>query len=199
LDAVRQRKLILDVRPRHEAAAGTLPGAVNVPLAKGFAVRVGTVLAFDAPLTLLAANEEEANRAKRYLSLVGYEVEAWLGADVLAAYTAQGGRLETIPAVSAAQVRENPEEALILDVRGATEVAAGRIPDSIHIPLGDLPRRAGELPRDRPIVVHCASGARSAVAVTLLRRLGFPDVVNLEGGFTAYRRLVESDRPTVPA
>jgi hydroxyacylglutathione hydrolase len=200
LDAVRRGAMVLDVRPRHLAAAGTLPAAINVPLATGFAVRVGSVLPFDQPLFVLAGNEGDANAAKRYLALVGYDaVLGWFGPDVPTAYAAQVGPLETIRSVSAEQVREDSGEMLILDVRGASEVAAGRIEGSVHIPLGDLPGWAIDLPRDRAIVVHCASGSRSAVAVTLLQRAGFSNVANLEGGYTAYRRLAEADAPAVPA
>jgi hydroxyacylglutathione hydrolase len=57
----------------------------------------------------------------------------------------------------------------------------------LHIPLGALPDRIAEVPRERPLVVYCRTGARSMIAAGLLQAHGFRDVVNLAGGFKAWR------------
>jgi len=62
-----------------------------------------------------------------------------------------------------------------------------REPRSALIPLPELPARAGELAKDRPIVTVCRSGARSAQAVVLLQKAGFKDVANLQGGMLRWR------------
>jgi rhodanese-related sulfurtransferase len=54
--------------------------------------------------------------------------------------------------------------------------------ESIHIPLGYVKDRAQEIPRNQRLVVHCASGGRSPIAVSLLQQLGYDDVVELQGG-----------------
>jgi len=72
-------------------------------------------------------------------------------------------------------------EAWLLDVREPDEWAAGRAPGAVHVPLGALPVRAGELPRDRVVVAVCRSGNRSRVATGLLGSLGL-DARNLRGG-----------------
>ena len=71
---------------------------------------------------------------------------------------------------------------VILDVREPFEAAICRLPGAILIPLGELPRRLGELDPHSEIVVHCKSGTRSARAVGLLREQGFTRAVNLTGG-----------------
>jgi rhodanese-related sulfurtransferase len=76
--------------------------------------------------------------------------------------------------------------ALALDVREPAEWRAGRIPDAVHIPPGELPHRAHELPRDRRIVAVCRSGNRSGLATAALRRAGY-EVDNLCGGLKAWR------------
>lgn len=77
------------------------------------------------------------------------------------------------------------EGALVLDVRTAREYAAGHYPDAVNIPLAELPHRLKELPdRQQPLVVHCHSGARSAVAVALLHKAGYTQAVNA-GGLSA--------------
>jgi rhodanese-related sulfurtransferase len=68
--------------------------------------------------------------------------------------------------------------AVIVDVRTPEEFATGAYPHAVNIPVQALARRMGELPRDTPIVVYCASGMRSASAAAALARAGFADVVN---------------------
>jgi len=77
---------------------------------------------------------------------------------------------------------------VLLDVRSETEWDAGHLPDALHIHLGTLPGRVAEIPRGRPVLAYCRSGARSAIAQSLLLRAGFDDVRNLEGGWSAWKR-----------
>ncbi|MCX7717255.1 MAG: FAD-dependent oxidoreductase [Candidatus Sumerlaeaceae bacterium] len=78
---------------------------------------------------------------------------------------------------------------VLLDVREKAEVEAGRIPGSIHIPLGELRARLGELPRDREIIVHCQSGQRSYFASRILAQRGFR-VRNLTGSYKTWKAAV---------
>jgi rhodanese-related sulfurtransferase len=74
-----------------------------------------------------------------------------------------------------------PENLLVLDVREPLEWAQGRIDGALHIPLGDLIERVGELPADGQILVVCKVGGRSAQATGFLVQSGH-DAVNLDGG-----------------
>lgn len=82
---------------------------------------------------------------------------------------------------------KNPEHAnaAILDVRDLPERAKGAIPNSLHIPLPELRTRMGELPRDRVLLVHCASGQRSYNACRILMQHGF-EVLNLSGSWKTW-------------
>jgi phage shock protein E len=71
--------------------------------------------------------------------------------------------------------------ATVIDVRSPDEFRRGAWPGAVNIPLASLASRVAELPRDRPVVLYCASGARSGAAAGLLRRAGFADVVNAGG------------------
>lgn len=84
----------------------------------------------------------------------------------------------------------NHSDALVLDVREDKEVAAGRIPNAKHIPLGQLGSRMQELAKykDKPIVVNCRSGMRSAGACRMLAKDGFAQVYNLKGGIIAWEK-----------
>ena len=82
----------------------------------------------------------------------------------------------------------NHEDALILDVRENSEFADGHIGKAKHIPLGSVGKRLNELEKfkERPIVVVCRSGNRSSSACRTLRKAGFPNVSNLNGGMIAW-------------
>jgi rhodanese-related sulfurtransferase len=84
----------------------------------------------------------------------------------------------------------NHKNALVLDVREPDEFATGRIGNARNIPLAQLAGRVGELNafKAKPVIVVCASGARSPKAVSLLRAQGFTEVVNLLGGIAAWRQ-----------
>jgi phage shock protein E len=71
--------------------------------------------------------------------------------------------------------------AVVVDVRSPGEFADGAYPGAVNIPVQELGHRAGELPKDRPVVLYCASGARSAFAARLLRSNGWRDVMNAGG------------------
>ena len=77
---------------------------------------------------------------------------------------------------------------LLLDVRDAEEHAQARIPGSVFIPLSQIAQREGELPRDRPILVHCAGGARSHAAARFLQQRGH-QAANLAHGITGWYRM----------
>ena len=75
----------------------------------------------------------------------------------------------------------------LLDVRTAAEHAQGHIPGAVNIPVDELRHRLGELPRDRGIVAYCQVGMRGYLATRILLQSGFPDAVNLGGGYTTWR------------
>jgi rhodanese-related sulfurtransferase len=82
------------------------------------------------------------------------------------------------------------EDALLLDVREDNEWAVGRLPNARHIRLGELSKRLSELEKfkDKPIVVYCRSGNRSARACALLKKSGFGNANSLAGGIMAWEQ-----------
>jgi adenylyltransferase/sulfurtransferase len=87
------------------------------------------------------------------------------------------------------------ETPFILDVREPNEYQINRIPGSTLIPLGELPRRYQELPRDREIVAQCKMGGRSAKAMDFLKTVGFTNVKNLKGGILEWIDKVDPSQP----
>ena len=76
-------------------------------------------------------------------------------------------------------------------MREPWEVALGALPEALAIPMNELPDRLDALPADRPLVVLCHHGQRSAHVTAWLRRLGYDNAVNLEGGIDAWARTVD--------
>lgn len=83
----------------------------------------------------------------------------------------------------------NNDESLVLDVREDNEVREGKIQGAKHIPFGQLDKRIAEIEKnkDKPILVYCRSGQRSAHACATLTKHGFAQVTNLSGGFMAWQ------------
>lgn len=94
--------------------------------------------------------------------------------------------------ISPAQATQliNRNDAAVIDVRDASEYAAGHLLNAQHIPLGELDKRLGELDKlkDKPVILNCQTGGRSASACDILRKAGFTQVHNLEGGIAAWEQ-----------
>jgi len=102
---------------------------------------------------------------------------------------------EVEPTEVARRLKTSPEKIVLLDVREPYERALAVILPSVHIPMGEIPERTDEIPKDREIVVYCHSGSRSMMVAGFLEARGFPSVANLAGGIDAWS--VEVD-PSVP-
>jgi rhodanese-related sulfurtransferase len=83
------------------------------------------------------------------------------------------------------------EGALLLDVREASEVEAGAIAGSRHVPMRQIPESLPDLPRDRLILVLCHVGARSLRVTQFLRANGFGQVSNIAGGIVAWTEQID--------
>ncbi|GAA5139683.1 molybdopterin-synthase adenylyltransferase MoeB [Prosthecobacter algae] len=92
--------------------------------------------------------------------------------------------------------RSRQEDHFLLDVREPDEYAAAQIEGSTLIPLAQITARAAEIPRDKPVLVHCRSGVRSAKAVAALQDLGYTQVWSVAGGILAWAKEID---PTLPA
>ena len=84
----------------------------------------------------------------------------------------------------------NRRDAVVLDVRDASEFASGHIPNARHVPAGEVEKRVKELEKwkQRPVIISCRSGTRSAAASTALRKNGFQEVFTLKGGILGWQQ-----------
>jgi hydroxyacylglutathione hydrolase len=187
--SIRTRWL-LDLRPASEFAEGFVAGSLSLPYSKRFSTWAGSIIPVTDEIVLMSAAGDDVPRAVRDLSRIGFDrIVGWVEAsEALHAWRAAGHPPATIPHLSVTDVESQRTNGpmTIVDVRGRTEWEAGHIGEALHVPLGDLRQRLDELPAT-PLLVHCQSGVRSAVATSLLHRLGRRDAVNVLGGFSAWR------------
>jgi len=99
--------------------------------------------------------------------------------------------MKELPADDAARLLASPNPPLLLDVREPWEVETAAVAGAVCIPMGQVPTRLAELDRDRPVVVMCHHGRRSAQVGFLLERSGFREVINLAGGIDAWSEQVD--------
>jgi glyoxylase-like metal-dependent hydrolase (beta-lactamase superfamily II)/rhodanese-related sulfurtransferase len=186
LEAPPQDAQVLDVRPVDAFAAGHHPGALNVPVSgTRFSTKAAFVLA-DAPVVVVASDEDEAARAVRGLRSVGH-------LDVVG-YVLGGGP-ESLELVSVDQLDELLEAgAELIDVREKDERDTGYIAGSLNIPYRLLALGEANLPRDKPIVTICETGPRAAIAASILAAHGFDAHPVVNGGIDSW---VAAGRPTV--
>ena len=188
LERVKQGALILDAREPAEWASGHLAGSVNIGLSGTYASWVGALISPQRELLLVAPAGREKEAAVR-LGRIGF--------DCIGGFLAQGAeawrdrpellrKSQRFTANELAAVLARQDAPLVLDVRTTTEWDAGHLAGALHIPLPQLEARAAELPRNRPIAVHCKGGYRSMIAVSLLEPMGMGPLSDLEGGYMAW-------------
>jgi hydroxyacylglutathione hydrolase len=178
---------VIDTRTWDEYRHAHLPGSLFAPLNTAFNTVAGSYVPENMPVILIVP-EARVREAVVDLIHVGLDhIVGYATPDMFAEY-ARKGKTAAIAQVEAAEIeREVSEGAFLLDVRRAAELAdVGRIPGSHNIAHTRLLARIHEVPKDRPIVVHCASGSRSAYAAGLLDRFGYK-VTNVAGGFGAWK------------
>jgi hydroxyacylglutathione hydrolase len=186
--AVRGGALVVDTRVPAEFLAEHLEEAINIPLGRSFLTWAGSVLDPEREIVLLVspADRHLAPEAIHDLALIGFDrVLGVMPATDLSALAPRD--LSSIPVMPAADIGAAPN-ATIIDVRSEAEWNEGHIPGARHFPLTQLAARAEELRDLQPIVVHCQGGARSSIAVSVLRAFGIHDVTNADGGYAAWER-----------
>jgi hydroxyacylglutathione hydrolase len=192
--ALRAGATVVDMRDWDEYRRAHVPGTLSIPLNRSFTTWAGWLVPYEQDFYLVAEREQDVAEAVRDLAMIGLDrVSGWFDAGVTGGAAGDGAHriAETSPAELRAAIADGA--VTVLDVRGQAEYDAGHLAGVQHIPLGYLRDRVAELPRDRPVVVHCKAGGRSAIAASVLAAHGFEGVINMDGG---YDRWVAAGLPT---
>jgi hydroxyacylglutathione hydrolase len=155
--------LVVDGRPQEQFKKGHLPGAINIQNGDKFETWLGSIVGPEERFYLVAQDEQELDALISKAAKIGYELlmEGAFVYDQAAGEVSQAFDKETFQA--------NPEAFTVVDIRNGSETRGGKFfPQAITIPLPELRERAGEVPTDKPVVVHCAGGYRSAAGSSIL-------------------------------
>lgn len=193
--------VILDTRPSNDFFASHVPGSVHIALSGQFAAWAGALVGLDREIILVAEDPERTEESRIRLARVGIEHIAGYLDGGISAWERSGRQVAQFAQISAGELRQllvrEPGTQLV-DVRRSGEWDAGHIAQAHLAPLNKFstvvasgPDAAAKLlPNfevDRPVIVHCQGGYRSAIAASLLERAGFSMVVNVIGGFDAWK------------
>jgi hydroxyacylglutathione hydrolase len=183
--------VVVDTRPAMEFAVAHVPGSIHIALTGQYASWAARILGLDTKLIITGEDADHVRESQMRLARVGVENVVGYLENGAAGWIRGGQELDYIPQVTAQDLAELIEterrKIAVLDVREPAEVTSGAIENSIHIPLGELAKRTGELDPSKLLVVHCKGGYRSSIATSLLRRAGFREIANLIGGFDAWK------------
>jgi hydroxyacylglutathione hydrolase len=188
-----QGALLVDVRTDLQFDEAHIPGSVCITILRaGFGTRLAWVADRDQEVVLIGRDDDDGRRAARLAVAVGIRKLGGFLAGGMTSWHAEQrdvGHVERI-GVSELRRREQSADLQILDVREKTEWDEGHIPGSIHVPYHDIGDIPPEIDVKRPLAVICSSGSRSAVAASIVKRLGADEVIHVaDGGVRSWTEL----------
>jgi hydroxyacylglutathione hydrolase len=178
--------VVLDIRHQKQFGAGHIPNSFGIRVDAPLNVWAGWVIPFGSRIVLLGESAEQREDALRQLIRIGYdEVPGYLEGGIEA--WAREYPVETVRSVNAKHLREHLPEVTLVDVRRLSEWEEGHIAGAIHFEGGRLATEELHFPQDKPLAIQCASGNRSMIAISVLKRRGIHNVFQLDGGITQWK------------
>jgi len=187
---LEQGVFALDVRPNADFAAAHVPGSVNIALSGQFASWAGTIIGLSARPVLVAETPEQYSEARLRLARVGIEDPRGYLQGGVAAWKQAGLPVAQLRQMTVQELHDQrqSDHLQLLDVRREGEWHAGHIEGANWWPLDNFKVSPPEIDASYPLAVHCQGGYRSMIACSLLRRAGVENVINVTGGFDAWRK-----------
>ncbi|MGI4873666.1 MAG: MBL fold metallo-hydrolase [Janthinobacterium lividum] len=155
--------LLLDTRSGAEFRAGHLPGAINLQDGGKFETWLGSVVGPQEKFYVLADTQIQLDVIIRKAAKIGYE------GNIKGALLAPPTLPATSPSVDVAAAHEHPEQFTVVDIRNHSEAEKPLFANALLIPLPELRERVDEIPADKPVLVHCAGGYRSAAGASIIQ------------------------------
>jgi glyoxylase-like metal-dependent hydrolase (beta-lactamase superfamily II)/rhodanese-related sulfurtransferase len=181
---VNEGVMVLDTRQADDFEQGFIPGSINVGLNGQFAVWVGTLIDINQRMILVTDPGREEETVLR-LARVGFENVVGYLDGPLSSY----GSLSTIRSIEATEVNvEIVRGAHLLDVRKHGEWNISHIKGAMFLPLTEFPRNLANLEKNETYIVHCGGGYRSMVAISIMKKHGFNNLLNVYGGFGSMQK-----------
>lgn len=179
--------VVLDVRHGRRFGEGHIPGSYGIRVDAPLTTWAGWLIPFGSRIVLIGESTEQIVAATRQLIRIGYDnlvgrleggVEAW----------AREFPLESVPSMDSKELRERLNEVMLIDVRQRSEWGEGHIPGAVHFEGGRIPWEPLPFPHDKPLAIQCSSGNRSMSVISVLRRRGYKNVIQVEGGIRHWQK-----------
>ncbi|PIQ20024.1 MAG: MBL fold metallo-hydrolase [Cytophagales bacterium CG18_big_fil_WC_8_21_14_2_50_42_9] len=155
--------LLIDTRPAATFRKGHLPNSINLHDGLKFETWLGAIVSPDEKFYLFTTDEETRDTIIAKTAKIGYEK------NIAGAIANPDAATETSPELELNSFKTNPDQFTIIDIRNRREVKEQPIfTDSLNLPLPELRLRLNEIPTDKPILVHCAGGYRSAIGSSII-------------------------------
>lgn len=153
---------VIDTRREEDFKKGHLPHSINLMEKGKFETWLGSIIKPNEQFYLVSNNEEHLQTMLERTAAIGYESQ------VAEAFVIESGIVKE-EKINVGEFKNHQQDYTIVDVRNTLEVKEEKIfQNSIPIPLAEIRNRVNEIPTDKPIVVHCAGGYRSAAASSLI-------------------------------
>lgn len=153
--------LIVDTRPKEQFKEGHFPGAFNIMNGEKFETWLGSIVKPEEPYYLIAENEQELDEVMRKAAKIGYEKQ------IKTAMAAPQQTAQSSAKLNLEHFKANPEAYNIVDIRNLSE-GENLFEHAQRIPLHELRERVKEVKTDKPLLVHCVGGYRSAAGSSIL-------------------------------
>ncbi len=181
--AIQNNVIIIDTRKKEEVAKGFIPGSLHIEGGKSFATFVGSLVDLQEQIILIADAQQMDDLTRKLMRI---------GMDNLYGYiqdVQHFKELKTSHLIQADEVQKYMKQANVqtIDVRTATEYADGHIKGFENIPLNTLAKNSAKIRKDIPVIIHCQSGARSAIAYSILEKLGYTNILNYSGSINDWK------------
>ena len=186
--------LVVDVRTELQFSEAHIPGAVCITaLRGGFGSKLAWLAEPGQPIVLVGRDDEDASEAAELAAAVGLTDVAGYLAGGMTSWREEKMPVERVERMTVEELHDRWQEdraaTQVLDVRERREWEKGHIPGSVHRPYHDIHELPEGIDPDRPVAAICGSGQRSAVAASLLQRLGARDVIHVvDGGVPRWER-----------
>jgi hydroxyacylglutathione hydrolase len=195
--ALNAGAMVVDTRLAAHFAAAHVPGTIGIPLTKSFTTYAGWLVPFTSDFYVIVDDRvpDAIDTVVRDLAMIGLDrVAGYFDAAVIDQWSAAGRPLQSVQQIEPRDLRESVSRGAVtvIDVRNQVEWDEGHIPGALHIPLGYVTDRIGEIPRSKPVVLQCQTGARSQIAASLLQAHGIENAINLKGGLVEWIRVTNN-------
>jgi glyoxylase-like metal-dependent hydrolase (beta-lactamase superfamily II)/rhodanese-related sulfurtransferase len=181
--------LIIDTRKSQTFNKGFIPNSINISIDGSFATWVGTLVPSVKQQILVVADEGREEEVIARLARVGYDHALGYLKGGFETWSSARKEIDTIKSISADELVKIKEKGFIhiLDVRKASEYNSEHVINAINAPLDSVNESMALINKDETYYVHCASGYRSMVFISILQARGYRNLIDVAGGFNAIK------------